>query len=138
MSQFITLKQVEEFWSHKVREDEVEPKLAQANVSIIQELLKKYISKQIIDGGKEALAPTEEQWKKILDYHKGKILYYQKHPNLAPLGKKNNNAKIREHENKNALAKKMCRWAKEMKKSRNLSSELRDLSSILVIKPSDR
>ncbi|CAL9686246.1 unnamed protein product [Knipowitschia caucasica] len=138
MSQFITLKQVEEFWSNKVREDEVEPKLAQAKMSIIQELLKKYISKQIIDGGKEALAPTEEQWKKISDYHKGKILYYQTHPNLAPLGKKNNNAKIREHENKSALAKKMCRWAQEMKKSKNLSSELRDLSSILVIKPTDK
>lgn len=72
-SEFITLRQALEFWGNKMREEESDSGKAQANISIIQDLFrKKYVAKSIIEGGKDALAPTEEQWNKMMDYYKGR------------------------------------------------------------------
>lgn len=134
MTHFISMNQLTEFLVKKIHEEEADPRKAKANETIIQELLKKYANKRLIHVGKNAIAPTTEQWKNIMDYHKGKLLHYRTHPTLSARGKKPNSLKIKEHENKISLAKRMYQWAREFEEE----NELRKLSSILVMKPAEK
>lgn len=77
MSDIVTMSQFMEFVLKRVKGEENDPKEAKVKTDLIKKCMKKYANKRLIHDGKDATAPTNEQWKKHLNRHKGKMLYYK-------------------------------------------------------------
>lgn len=75
MSGFTTLNQLIEFVEKRILLEEADPIKARKDQVIIKDMIN-----TSIHGGKDPIAPTEEQWKNILQYYKNKIKMYQSEP----------------------------------------------------------
>lgn len=122
MSQSVTYEQIVDFFNKKTLQEQPEPKKAKQFWKTLKKMLKKYM--KLIYARKDIIAPTSEQWKRILAHHKDQLTKTKLTPILTVRGRRPDNYSIQKNVEKMELAKKMQKWAHKLQEKVDLINDM--------------